>query len=111
MNSWIGAIVRFVVAALVLMLMGYIVPGFSHLTFWTALLAALVIALIGYIIEAMFGKSVSPYGRGLVGFLVSALVIYLTQIVVPGMHVSIIGALIAAFLIGLVDLFIPTSVR
>lgn len=109
--SWVGAIVRFVVAAIVLMLLGYIVPGFSHLGFWSALLAALVIALVGYILESMFGKSISPYGRGLVGFLVSAAVIYVTQLVIPGMHVSILGALIAAFIIGLVDLFIPTAVR
>ncbi|MDA8207150.1 MAG: phage holin family protein [Thermaerobacter sp.] len=109
--SWVGAIVRFIVAAIVLMLLGYVVPGFSHLTFWSALLAALVIALVGYIIEALFGRSVSPYGRGIVGFLVSAAVIYGAQLVVPGMHVTIIGALIAAFVIGLVDLFIPTAVR
>ncbi|PSR29276.1 4 TMS phage holin, superfamily IV [Sulfobacillus thermosulfidooxidans DSM 9293] len=109
--SWIGAIVRFVVAALVLMVMGYIVPGFSHLGFWSALLAALIIALAGYIIEAMFGKSASPYGRGFIGFLVAAIVIYFTQFLVPGMHVSILGALLAAFVIGLVDLFIPTAVR
>jgi putative membrane protein len=109
--NWIGAVVRFIVAALVLMLLGYVVPGFSHLTFWSALLAALVIALAGYLIESLFGKSVSPYGRGIVGFLVSAAVIYLAQLVVPGMHVTMIGALIAAFVIGLVDLFIPTAVR
>lgn len=109
--NWLGAIVRFMVSAIVLMLLGYVVPGFSHLTFWSALLAALVIALVGYLIETLFGKSVSPYGRGLVGFLVSAAVIYMAQLVVPGMHVTIIGALIAAFVIGLVDLFIPTAVR
>ncbi|PSR24103.1 MAG: hypothetical protein C7B45_00355 [Sulfobacillus acidophilus] len=109
--NWMGTIVRFVVAAIVLMLLGYVVPGFSHLTFWSALLAALVIALAGYLIEAMFGKSVSPYGRGVVGFLVSAAVIYAAQLVVPGMHVTIVGALIAAFIIGIVDLFIPMAVR
>lgn len=109
--NWIGAIVRFVVAAIVLMLLGYIVPGFSHLTFWSAVLAALVIALVGYIIESIFGKSVSPYGRGIVGFVVSAAVIYFAQVVVPGMHVTILGALIAALVIGIVDIFIPTAVR
>ncbi len=109
--SWVGTVVRFVVAALVLMFMGYVVPGFSHLGFWSAILAALVIALAGYLIEAMFGKSASPYGRGLVGFLVSAVVIYFAQFVVPTMHVSVLAALIAAFIIGLVDLFIPTAVR
>lgn len=109
--NWIAAIVRFVVSALVLMLIGYIVPGFSHLTFWSALLAAVVIALVGYVLEALFGKRVSPFGRGIVGFLVSAVVIYLTQIVIPGMHVTVLGALIAAFIIGIIDSFVPTAVR
>ncbi|MDA8193702.1 MAG: phage holin family protein [Thermaerobacter sp.] len=109
--SWVGAVVRFVMATIVLMLLGYVVPGFSHLGFWSALLAALVIALVGYILEAMFGKAISPYGRGLVGFLVSAGVIYMVQLVVPGMHVTILGALLAAFIIGLVDLIVPTAVR
>ena len=109
--NWVGTIVRFIVAAIVLMLLGYVVPGFSRLTCWSALLAALVIALAGYIIEALFGRSVSPYGRGIVGFLVAAAVIYVAQLVVPGMHVTITGALIGAFVIGLVDLFIPTAVR
>jgi putative membrane protein len=109
--GWIGAIVRFIVAALVLMLLGYVVPGFSHLSFFDALLAAVVISLVGYLVETVFGRRVSPYGRGLVGFLVSAAVIWLTQFVVPTMHVTVLAALIAAFVIGIVDMFVPTSVR
>ncbi|MBX5466481.1 MAG: phage holin family protein [Firmicutes bacterium] len=109
--KFVGAVVRFIVSALVLMLLGYFVPGFSHLGFWSALLAAVVIALVGWGLEQAFGRHVSPYGRGVVGFLVSALVIYLAQVVVPGMHVTVLGALIAAFVIGIIDLFIPTAVR
>ena len=109
--NWLATAVRFIVSALVLMLMGYVVPGFSHIGFLSALLAAVVISLVGYILESLFGKSISPYGRGIVGFLVSAAVIYVAQIVVPGMHVTVLGALIAAFVIGIVDLFIPTAVR
>lgn len=110
-GSWVSHIVRFVVAALVLMLVGYIVPGFSRLTFGTALLAAVVIALIGYVIEAIGGRQVSPYGHGIVGFIVSAIVIYAAQFVVPGLRVTILGALLGAFVIGIVDMFIPTKVR
>lgn len=109
--NWLSTALRFVVAALVLMLLGYVVPGFSHLGFWSALLAALVIALLGYIAEALFGRQASPYGRGVVGFLVSAVVIYVAQFVIPGMRVSILGSLLAAFLIGLIDLMVPTAVR
>jgi uncharacterized membrane protein YvlD (DUF360 family) len=107
----IGAVLRFVVAAVVLMLIGYVVPGFSHLTFWEALLAALVVAAAGYVIESLFGRKVSPYNRGIVGFVVAAVVIYLAQFVVPGLHVTILGALLASLIIGLVDLLIPTAVR
>ena len=45
------------------------------------------------------------------GFLVSAVVIYIAQFVVPMMHVTVLGALIAAFIIGLIDMFIPTTLR
>jgi len=109
--GWIGAVVRFIVAALVLMLLGYVVPGFSHLTFWYALLAAAVISMAGLLLESAFGRAVSPYGRGLVGFIMSAIVIWLAQFVVPTMHVSVVAALVAAFIIGIVDLFVPTAVR
>ena len=111
MGSWISHIVRFVVSAFVLMVVGYVVPGFSSITFGTALMAAIVIALLGYIIEAIGGRQISPYGHGLVGFISSAVVIYATQFVVPGLRVSIIGALLGAVVIGIVDMFIPTKVR
>ncbi|WP_019120273.1 phage holin family protein [Brevibacillus massiliensis] len=100
-------VIRFIVAAIVLMFVGFLVPGFSITSFWTAILAAIVIALIGWAIEAMFGERVSPFHRGIVGFLVSAVVIYLTQFIVPGFHVTILGALLASLVIGIIDLFIP----
>ena len=109
--DWLGAIVRFVVSALVLMLAGLIVPGFRMIGFLNALLAAVVIAAVGWVIEATLGRNVSPYGRGLVGFLVSAVVIWATQFVVPGMQANILGALLAAFVIGIIDVFVPTVVR
>ena len=107
----LGAVVRFVVSAVVLMLVGYVIPGFSRITFWEALLAAIVIAAAAYVVESLFGRKVSPYNRGIVGFAVAAVIIYLTQFVVPGMQVSILGALVASFVIGLVDLVVPTTVR
>ncbi|WP_067930746.1 phage holin family protein [Alicyclobacillus kakegawensis] len=109
--NWLGTIVRFIVSALVLMFVGFLVPGFAVVNFWTALVAAVVIALLGWAVEALFGRRVSPYGRGLVGFIVSAVIIYLTQLVVPGMRVTILGALLASLVIGIIDLFVPTEFR
>jgi putative membrane protein len=104
-------VIRLVVSALVLMVVGFLVPGFDNLGFINALIAAAVIAVAGYLIEALLGRNVSPYGRGIVGFIISAIVIWGAQYLVPGMSVSIFGALIAAFVIGIIDMFVPTSLR
>ncbi len=107
----VGTIVRFVVSALVLMLVGFLVPGFRVSGFWTALLAAVVIALLGWAIEALFGRRISPYGRGIVGFISGAVVLWVAQMFVPGMRVTLLGALIASLVIGIIDLFVPTEMR
>ncbi|PDO09868.1 MAG: hypothetical protein BLM47_10225 [Candidatus Reconcilbacillus cellulovorans] len=103
----IGHIVRFLVAAIMLMVVGWIVPGFSVGNFWSALLLALVIAAAGWLIESFFGERINPFGRGVVGFLVSALVIWLAQFIVGGVSVTFLGAILAALVIGIVDLFMP----
>lgn len=107
----LGLIVRFVVAALVLLFMSFFLPGFQVVGFLNALVAAVVIAVLGYAVEALFGKNVSPFARGFVGFLVGAAVIYGAQFVVPSMRVSVIGALLASVVIGIIDAFVPTELR
>ncbi len=106
---FLGTIIRFIVSALVLMVVGFLVPGFSVGGFWSALFLALVIAVLGWIIEGIFGKRVSPFGRGIVGFLASAAVIWISQFIVGDVDVSMLGAILAALAIGVIDLFIPVS--
>ena len=108
----LGMIVRFVVSALVLLLVSFIVPGLRVNGFTGAIVAALVISLLGYAIEKVFGEKISRTGRGAVGFFTAAVVIYFSQFLVPGyITVSIIGALLASLVIGIVDSFVPTTLR
>lgn len=107
----LGVIIRFIVSALVILFVGFLLPGFHIVGFLNALIAAVVIAIIGWIVESLFGRHVSQYRRGVVGFVVSAVVIYVAQFVVPTMHVSVIGAILAAVIIGIIDGFVPTELR
>ena len=108
----LGTIVRFLVSAVVLLVVSWLVPGFSVAGFTGAVLAAIVIALLGWVAEKLLGDKVTPHSRGLVGFLSAAVVIYLSQFIVPGsISVTVVGALLASLLIGLIDLFIPTEIR
>ncbi|MFW6270903.1 MAG: phage holin family protein, partial [Bacillota bacterium] len=75
------------------------------------LAAAAVIAILGYLIEAVMGEGVSPQNRGLIGFIISAVVIYAAQYFISALTVTVIGALIAAFVIGLIDAVVPTELR
>jgi len=110
-NGLIGFIIRFAVAALVLMVTAFFVPGFRMRGgFVTALIAALVISIADYLIEKLFKFDASPLGRGISGFLVSAAVIYFAQYFVTGMEVSLIGAIVGALVIGLIDSVLPTRV-
>lgn len=111
MANWIGAIVRFIVSALVLLAIGFFVPGFTMIGIGNALIAAVIISLLGYIVEAVMGDEISPQNRGIVGFITAAVVIYATQYIVAGLNVTIVGALLAAFIIGIVDAFVPTELR
>ncbi|MDX9870843.1 MAG: phage holin family protein [Clostridia bacterium] len=108
----IRAIIRFIVSALVLMLVSWLLPGISVAGFGGALIAAVVIAILGWVIEMLLGKKATPQSRGLSGFISAAVVIYAAQYIVPGsISVSIIGALLASLVIGLVDAFVPTELR
>ena len=54
----IGAVIRFVVSALVLLFVGFLVPGFKVGGFVGALIAAVVISVLGYIVESLLvGRS------------------------------------------------------
>lgn len=108
--NWVGLIIRFVVAAIVLMVTALITPGFRNMTFGTAIVAALVISAVDYLIQRIFKFDAAPFGRGLSGFIVSVIIIYLSQFIVPGMEVSVGGAIIAALIIGVVDAFLPVNV-
>lgn len=108
----LGAIVRFVVSALVLMLVDWLTPGFRVGGFWGALFASVIIAGLGWVAQALMGRGASPSGRGITGFISAAIIIYLTGWLFPGwITVTWWGALLAALVIGLVDAVVPTELR
>ncbi|MEW5952418.1 MAG: phage holin family protein [Bacillota bacterium] len=111
--QWIGLAIRFVVSALVLIVVSWLAPGFVvQGGFIGALIAAAVIALLGYVAEALLGDRITPQSRGLVGFITAAVVIYVAQFIIPGLlTVTLVGALIAAFVIGIIDAVVPTVLR
>ncbi|SMB90844.1 4 TMS phage holin, superfamily IV [Desulfonispora thiosulfatigenes DSM 11270] len=108
----ISTIVRFIVSAFAILFTSWLLPGVTVSGFWGALIAAVVIAGLGWGVEKLLGEHVSPASRGLTGFVTAAVVIYVAQMIIPNqLSVSLIGAMLAAFVIGIIDYFVPTAIR
>ena len=102
--GWLG---RLALTAVILAIASFFTPGFSINGLWSYILAAIVISVIDYLVESFMGVDASPFGKGIKGFVIAAVIIYVAQFLVPHMSVSIIGALLAALAIGILDSVMP----
>lgn len=107
MVRWLG---RFVIVAVILMIVSFFTPGFSINGLWSFLVAAVVISLLDFFLEALMKVDASPFGKGLKGFILSAVILYVAQFLVPNMSVTILGALLGAVAIGILDAVFPAKV-
>lgn len=105
--SWIGRLLLIVV---ILGITSFLTPGFTINGLWSFVLAAVVITLLDYLVESLMGIDASAFGRGIKGFVIAAVILYLTQFLIPNMSVSIMGAILAAIVIGILDAVLPGRV-
>ncbi|HOV69534.1 MAG TPA: phage holin family protein [Clostridia bacterium] len=100
-------VIGFLVSAVVLAITAFLTPGLAISSVWALLIAAAVIGILDYLIERVTGFDASPFGRGILGFVISAAIIYLTGVIVPGVTVTFWGAIIASLVIGIINMIIP----
>ena len=98
---------RLVTAAIVLAITAFFTPGFQISNIWALAAAAVVLTIIDYLITRFTGLHASSFGKGFIGFVLSAVVLYVTQYFVAGYTVSWIAAIVGALVYGVVDYFLP----
>ena len=98
---------RLITAAIVLGITAFFTPGFSINSFWALAAAAIVLTVIDYLITKFTGLHASSFGKGFVGFVLAAVVLYVTQYFVAGYTISWIAAIVGALVYGVVDYFLP----
>lgn len=101
-------LVKILLSAVVLGIAAWLTPGFSISGgFGTLFIAAVVVGLLSWAAVELIGVKASPFGAGASGFLLTAVILYLTRYIVDGFSISIIGALLGALVLGIVDLVVP----
>ncbi len=98
---------RLITAAIVLAITAFFTPGFTISNIWALAAAAIVLTVIDYLITKFTGLHASSFGKGFVGFVLSAVVLYVTQYFVAGYTISWIAAIVGAIVYGVVDYFLP----
>lgn len=100
-------LLRVLITSIVVAIAAYFTPGFTIDGLWSLLLAAVVIGVLDYLVQRFTGIDASPFGRGISGFLVAAIILYVTKFIVPGFNISLWGAIIGALIIGIIDAIMP----
>ena len=98
---------RLITAAIVLAITAFFTPGFHISNVWALAAAAVILTVIDYLITKFTGLHASSFGKGFVGFVLSAVVLYVTQYFVAGYTVSWMAAIVGAIVYGVVDYFLP----
>lgn len=98
---------RLITAAIVLGITAFFTPGFQISNIWALAAAAVVLTVIDYLVTRFTGLHVSSFGKGFVGFVLAAVVLYVTQYFVAGYTISWIAAIVGALVYGVVDYFLP----
>ena len=98
---------RLLTSAVILAITAFFTPGFQISNFWSLAVAAVVLTIIDYLVSKFTGIQASPFGKGFVGFVLSVIVLYVTQYFVAGYSISWMSAIIGAIIYGIVDYFLP----
>ena len=98
---------RLIAAAVILAITAFFTPGFQISNFWSLAVAAIVLTALDYLIAKVTGVHASPFGKGFVGFVLAAVILYVTQYFVVGYSISWLSAIIGALIYGIIDYFIP----
>jgi len=102
-----GLVFRLISAAIVLSLTAFFTPGFSIDGVKALIVAVIVLSLIDFILSKIFDIQAKPFGRGISGFAVTVIVLYVTKFLVEGFDINLLSAIIAAFVYGIISAIVP----
>lgn len=105
----IKLIIKILISGLAILITSALSIGIQTDGYTTAIMAAVVIGILDWVINKFTGVDASPFGRGAVGFVVAAIILFITGKFVDGFTVSVLGAIIGALVLGVVDSFLPAD--
>lgn len=105
-------IIRLGINVFALLVVSYLIPGFTFTTVWDAVVAAIVIGVANTFLKPILQIIALPITIltfGITAFLINVFMIWLASMIVPGFQInSFLTAVIASILLSLISWFLHT---
>ena len=100
---------RLITAIIVLGITAFFTPGFATSSIWVVALAVLLLTAFDFVISTFTALFTHPIVKGIIGFVLCAITLYVVQYVVTGYGISWIAALLGALVYAIVDYMLPAE--
>lgn len=108
-NKSIQFIGRIVTAVIILGITAFFTPGFDISNLWILASAVALLTVVDFFIGCYTRLFYHPYLKLLIGFVLSAVALYLVQYIIIGYTLSLVPIVLGAIIYGLVDYMLPNE--
>ena len=100
---------RLITAIVILGITAFFTPGFTTSSIWVVALAVLLLTAFDFVISSFTSLFTHPIVKGIIGFVLCAITLYIVQYVVTGYGISWISALLGALVYAIVYYMLPSE--
>ena len=100
---------RLITAIIILSITAFFTPGFSVSSIWVIAAAVLILTVFDFLISTFTSLFTHPIIKGIIGFVLCAITLYIVQYIVTGYSISWISALLGALVYAIVDYMLPAE--
>ena len=98
---------RLITSLSVLLITAFVTPNFEVSSISTLMIAATILSIFDYLFNSVFNMNGSLVVRGIIGFVVCATILYITQFFVSGYTISSLSSMMGALIYAIVITMIP----
>ena len=100
---------RLITAILILGITAFFTPGFTLSNVWILALAVAILTIFDFLIDNFTKLYFHPFIKFIIGFVLSAIALFLVQYFAIGYMLSVLSIFLGALVYGLVDYMLPNE--
>lgn len=100
---------RLITAIVLLGITAFFTPGFTASSIFVIVVAIFLLTLFDFFISSFTKIFSHPLIKGIIGFVLCAITLYLVQYIINGYTISWISALLGALVYAIVDYMLPSD--